>query len=297
VEVFTEATTGRVLKNCSASNACESGIEIAALLDLGQSVAFHSTGRRTNQVEVYTWNGNEIESKTWSKMAWDRRNDSAHSEDNVAWILGNFRIVQLRGNDVSDGVMIENGRLTRSVFDGEGRLAHGFNVPKEGSLELQTVRFGRDMHEELVIAPAKDGESVDKDRYAVLVHEYSPGSGSKRWPSFFIDWDNVGQVEKIGSVYRGKGSGSDSYTLIIAPVGWAENIASQFINERDYNSQTISCKPGFSPSKKESNISSKFWEGETAECIEPKPEIVILSEERKAPSADSMATLLAKFGK
>lgn len=258
VEVFAEATTGRVLKNCSASNACESGMEIAALLDLGQSVAFYSTGRRTDQVEVYTWNGTEVESKTWSRMAWDRRNDPERSEDNITWIPGNFRIVQLRGNDVSDGVILENGRLTRSVFDGEGRLAHGFNVPKEGSFELQTARFGRDMHEELVIAPTKVGEIVDKDRYVVLVHEYSPGSGSKRWPSFSVDWDNAGQVEKIGSVYRGKGSGSDSYTLIIAPVGWAENIAAQFINERDYNSQTISYKPDFSPSKKESDIPSEL---------------------------------------
>lgn len=252
VEVFAEATTGRVLKTCSASNAMESGIQIAALLNIGQSVGFYAYGRRTDAIQVYTWNGKEIETKSWSKQAWDRRNDPARSEENIRWIPGNFRIFQLRGNDVSDGVTLENGRLTRSVFDGSEILAHGFNVPSAGSTELQVVRFGRDIHDELVVAPANG--PVASDRCAVLVHEYSPGSGGKRNPSFYINWDNAGSVEKLGSVYRGKGSGSDTYTLILAPTDWAENIAGQFISAKDYGGQTISYKPGETGKKKESDL-------------------------------------------
>ena len=38
-------------------------------------------------------------------------------------------------------------------------------------------------------------------------------------------------------------------------------------------------------------------EGETAEGVKPEPKVVIPPEERKAPTADAMAALLAKFGK
>ena len=249
VEIFAEATTGKVISTCSAGNACNSGIEVAVILDVNQSVGFHSTGRRTNRVIVHTWNGSAIETKTWEKQDWDRRNDPIRSEDAINWISGNFRIVQLRGNDVSNGITLENGELTRSNFDDVSIMAHGFGIPAEGSHELSVVRFGRDMHNELVIAPAAD-DDVEQDRIAVLVHEYSPGSGAKRWPSFHIDWENAGPVEKLSSAYRGKGSGSDSFALIIAPIGWAENIAAQFINERDFGGQTIAYNPDFGPSKK-----------------------------------------------
>lgn len=257
VSIFQEATTGKVLKECSAGNACDSGIEVAVILDVNQSVGFYSTGRRTDEVIVHTWNGSVIETKTWEKQDWDRRNDPARSEDNVSWVPGNFRIVQLHGNDVSNGVTLENGELTRSTFDDVGILAHGFGIPTEGSHELSVVRFGRDMHNELVIAPAKDGEGVAQDRIAALVHEYSPGCGAKRWPSFHIDWDNAGQVEKLSSAYRGKGSGSDTYTLVIVPSDWAENIGGQFINERDFGGQTLSYKPG-QTGKKESNLPNEL---------------------------------------
>jgi len=242
VEVFAKGTTGRVLVECSAANNLHSAIEVVAILDVGQSLAFFSTGRGGDTVEVHTWNGTAVDSTVWTKQAWDRRNDPARSEENISWIPGNFRIFQLRGNNVDSGIILENGRLARPT-DGDGRLAHGFNVPCDSKVELNAARFGRDIHGELVVAPMKVGESVDRDRCVVLVHEYAPGCGAKRWPSFSVNWDEAGPVEHLGSVYRGKGSGSDSYALIIAPVGWAENIAAQFVNERDLGGQVISFKP------------------------------------------------------
>lgn len=240
VTLFDEVTTGKLLSVCSAGNACESGIEVAVLLSVGESLAFHSTGRRTNQVEVHTWTGNELDSRVWSKRDWDRRNDPVRSEDNIDWLPGNFRICQLSGDKVSEGVSLdENAQLARHLFNRKGLLAHGLNA--SAGQEITEARFGYDMHRELVIAPANG--PVEEDRVAVLAHEYSPGSGAKRWPSFEIDWNNSGSVEKLETVSRSKGSGSDCWTLVVAPVGWAENIAGQFVNRRDYGDQLIAYRP------------------------------------------------------
>lgn len=38
--------------------------------------------------------------------------------------------------------------------------------------------------------------------------------------------------------------GLEHWILVSAPMGWAENIASQFVNERDVGGQSISYKPG-----------------------------------------------------
>lgn len=73
VSLVAEGTTGEVLKKCSAGNNCESSLEVIALLEEGQSVAFHTTGRRTNEVLLYTWNGQEVERKHFSKPEWDAR--------------------------------------------------------------------------------------------------------------------------------------------------------------------------------------------------------------------------------
>lgn len=74
VGVIADGTTGKILKECSAGNACESFVTVIALLEVGQSVAFHSTGRRTNEVYLHTWTGEKVEAKHFSKSEWDNRN-------------------------------------------------------------------------------------------------------------------------------------------------------------------------------------------------------------------------------
>jgi hypothetical protein len=74
VGVIKDGTTGTILKECSAGNACESSTEVIVLLEPGQSIAFHTYGRRTNEVYLYTWNGAEVEKKHFSKSEWDNRN-------------------------------------------------------------------------------------------------------------------------------------------------------------------------------------------------------------------------------
>jgi len=74
VGVISDGTTGTILKECSAGNNCESSTEVIVLLEVGQSVAFHTSGRRTNEVYLYTYNGAEVEKKHFSKSEWDSRN-------------------------------------------------------------------------------------------------------------------------------------------------------------------------------------------------------------------------------
>lgn len=71
--VLESGTTASILKNCSAGNNCESRTEVVALLEVGQSVAFHTYGRRTDDVHLYTWDGVEIACKDFSKEEWDSR--------------------------------------------------------------------------------------------------------------------------------------------------------------------------------------------------------------------------------
>lgn len=73
VSVLTDGTTGTILIKCSAGNACESSVEAIAILAIGQSIAFHTSGRRTNEVYQYLWNGKEVEKKHYSKAEWDSR--------------------------------------------------------------------------------------------------------------------------------------------------------------------------------------------------------------------------------
>ncbi len=72
--VLQDGTTGTILKTCSAGNACESSTEVIVLLEPGRSIAFHTYGRHTNEVYLYTWNGAEVEKKHFSKSEWDNRN-------------------------------------------------------------------------------------------------------------------------------------------------------------------------------------------------------------------------------
>ena len=74
VSTIKDGTTGTILKECSAGNNCESSVEVIVILEVGQSVAFHTSGRRTNEVYLYTWNGAEVEKKHFSKSEWDSRN-------------------------------------------------------------------------------------------------------------------------------------------------------------------------------------------------------------------------------
>lgn len=79
VDVVKEATTAQILKLCRAGSACDSQVEVAALMEKGQEIAFHSYGRRTNDVYQYLWDGQDLQNKRYSKGEWDARM-SLHEE-------------------------------------------------------------------------------------------------------------------------------------------------------------------------------------------------------------------------
>lgn len=87
VSLVESGTTGVILKEAEAGNRCDSSIHVCAILEVGQSVAFHTYGRRTDEVYLYTWNGTEVEKKHFSKAEWDSRNAIASPPTDDAEVL------------------------------------------------------------------------------------------------------------------------------------------------------------------------------------------------------------------
>lgn len=151
-----------------------------------------------------------------------------------------MKCFSLRGNEVREGIEMPGGRMLFSDFGNEQLVAVGLDQTQH---VYYACAVGKDINGTVVLKPFSADAITDNSRCLVLVHTYSPGCGAKRWPSFSVDWDHAGEVTILSGAGRSKGSGSDSWTLIIAPMDWPQNIASQFINSRDYPDQTIGYKP------------------------------------------------------
>ena len=166
--------------------------------------------------------------------------------------MKNFDCFTLSGNNLVSGIKIQNGKV--SFSGGPGRpevvLAHVKSDKGDELTELNVINIGR-KENKIFLQPVETGDLEKTQTTLFLVHEYCPGSGSKRWPSFHIDWEHAGPVEILIQKSRCAGSGTDEYSLVLATSDWGNNIASQFINERDYPGQAISYALG---EKKESNL-------------------------------------------
>lgn len=141
----------------------------------------------------------------------------------------------IRGNDVSP---LKSGMVCFYPTWGIDHVGNFIilNLAEEG----KAVRVIRTDHG--IVAVPDDGQPTKE---LVLVKAYTPGSGAKRWPKFS---PVLGPEVTILSEYRTcGGSGSEEWYLIIAPIGWADNIAAQFINERDAPGQTPVYNPAFVP--------------------------------------------------
>jgi hypothetical protein len=152
----------------------------------------------------------------------------------------------LRGNQVDEGIVISKGQVPFTPHSGMTRENSGLlasTVAPDGKLEKVYVAI---VKESVVLAPCEEVPQKE----LVLVQQYSPGTGSKRWPSFYVEFGP--EVRVLSQASTSGGSGGETWVLVSAPLGWAANIASQFIDERDYPSQTISFKPELNePGKKE----------------------------------------------
>jgi hypothetical protein len=81
VTLLEKDTTGNVLKICKAENACESSIEVIVILDVNDCVVFHSYGRRSNEIYVYTWTGLELITKHYSKEEYMYKSEGVEEKD------------------------------------------------------------------------------------------------------------------------------------------------------------------------------------------------------------------------
>jgi hypothetical protein len=61
------------LAECSAGNACSSHHAIMAIFEPGESVAFRVTGRRENDVTLYTWDGAAMQCTRYTWTEWQQR--------------------------------------------------------------------------------------------------------------------------------------------------------------------------------------------------------------------------------
>jgi hypothetical protein len=143
----------------------------------------------------------------------------------------------LCGNRVQNGIAVSNGQVPFSPVWGMTRHNTGLlaSTPApDGSLDKVHVAV---VDKAVVLVPC-EGEP---QRELVLVQQYRPGCGGKRWPSFHVELGP--EVRQLSEAYTSGGSGGEHWVLVSAPIGWAENIAGQFVNQRDYGGQTISYKP------------------------------------------------------
>jgi len=144
----------------------------------------------------------------------------------------------LRGDRVENRIAVSNGQVP--FHPGSGMTRHNTGLlastpAPDGSVDkihIAITEYG------VVLVPC-EGEP---QKELVLVKQYSPGSGGKRWPSFHVEFGT--EVRQLSNAFTSGGSGGETWVLVSAPLGWAENIASQFVNERDYGGQTISYRPG-----------------------------------------------------
>jgi hypothetical protein len=143
----------------------------------------------------------------------------------------------LRGDRVENGILVSNGQIPFNPRWGMTRHNTGLlaSTPSpDGNLDKVHVAI---VDEGIVLVPCE----ATPQKELVLIQQYTPGAGGKRWPSFYV---KVGpEVRPLSSASTSGGSGGETWVLVSAPLGWAENIAAQFMNERDYGAQTISYKP------------------------------------------------------
>ncbi len=145
--------------------------------------------------------------------------------------------LSLRGKQVENGITISNNRIP---FNPRwGMLRHdpgilGSSTTDDGSIEKAYIAI---IGEVPVLFPCE--EIPQKE--LVLVEQYSPGLGNKRSPSFHVELGP--EVRTLSRASTSGGSGKECWILVSAPLGWAENIAGQFIDQRGYPGQTISYRP------------------------------------------------------
>jgi len=69
-----QSTNALIIMKCFAGNACDSRMEVACIMRPNEQVAFWVTGRRHNNIIVYTFNGDTINRINYEKSEWEAIN-------------------------------------------------------------------------------------------------------------------------------------------------------------------------------------------------------------------------------
>ena len=247
VEIYQRATSGQVIGLCSCGNLHQVCVDVAVVLKAGQTIAFLMYGKYSSDLVIHTWTGKQMETSRIPLLAWERQKMRQLSASDISWLPGNYVSSRLCGNQIDDGIIFEDGLIARPTAHGPAVLASGYNVSDQGRTQLSVVRLGLDQKNGLVIAPGQDGEPLERESCLVLVQEYCTIKGRRAFPSFHIDWSDVGVVKMVArldcSNMHSASGGGDVYTIAIAPRDWAENIAAQFIDRCGYPDQIIGYRP------------------------------------------------------
>jgi len=149
----------------------------------------------------------------------------------------------LRGNRVENGISVKAGQILFEPRWGMTRhnadLLAAVAAPdgNVGKVHVAVVAEGP------VLVPCEEAPQ----RELVLVQQYSTGSGAKRWPGFGVVFGP--EVRILSETGTSSGSGHETWVLVSALLGWAQNIACQFVDKRDEPGQTISFNPEIKKSK------------------------------------------------
>lgn len=144
----------------------------------------------------------------------------------------------LRGESVTEGILVADGQIPFSPQWGMTRGNSGMLAStslQHGSLDTVHVAVTASG---VALVPCED---ANPQKELVLVQQYYPGCGAKRWPSFHVEFGPG--VKILSRAGTSGGSGGEDWVLVSAPLGWADNIADQFVDGRDECDQTIHYLP------------------------------------------------------
>ncbi len=125
VSLVKEGTTGEIVKTCQAGNATGGRIEVIVRLKKGETIGFYTYGRRTNDVYVYTWDGEKVEKKSYSKSEWDLEQEVKKAESEKPVHTEETKVNAVKAGDKVKvgGLEVEVVELTPGLL-GVSALAH-----------------------------------------------------------------------------------------------------------------------------------------------------------------------------
>lgn len=210
-----------------------SGTQYVGFLKKGNVLRIALTGRTYGKPYTwyYIWDGDKMQCMTVQQRK-------------IADVYGNspFPPYFSQNKEVVEGTYIPfllKGDTVSPITSNKQLLVYG-DTEKQIGVDLReydddpcsiTIEHG--------MAVMKSELDTEPSGELVLVHEYSPGSGAKRYPSFYINWEKCPNVRVLIEHGRSKGSGADYWSLVIAPLGWSKAIAEQFVDARDVSMPSL----------------------------------------------------------